>query len=168
MSGLPVATDGLVGDAPENIVLVPSVVTELNGTIITNKLTGFIKCPDTGEIMSAAVTLYRGDNRTLEVTVKDETGTVVNLTGASARFSIKKSKDDISALVSKSTAQASEILISNPAGGILAIFIVPNDTVVSLAGRGLVFQYDVEVTLQNSKIFTVLQDTFTILLDIST
>ena len=73
-------------------------VTELKGTI-------------EGLGTSQIIKIYRGDNRTLKVSVVDGDDAPVSLAGGAAKFSVKKRLSDGQARIDKSSAVSSEILI---------------------------------------------------------
>lgn len=76
-------------------------------------------------------TLYRGKSKDLQFTITDDgtaTGTAKNLTGATLTWSMARTVNN-SALLTKASALASEISITSPAsGGIAVVHIDPGDT----------------------------------------
>jgi hypothetical protein len=74
--------------------------------------------------------ITRGDTRRYQVTVTDEAGLPVNLSGASIYFTVRKklasSVDDADAVFQK--AVGTGITISDAAGGVIALVIDPADT----------------------------------------
>jgi len=110
------------------------------------------------------VEIFRGDNQTLEVTVKDVDGVVFDITGSTARFTVRKDFNT-TALIEKSSAVAGEAAITDPTNGVLEIYLVPADTrELNYCGN---FVYDVEVELPSGDIHTVLQGVFKIKGDVT-
>lgn len=94
-------------------------------------------------------TMYAGDTKALVVTVKDETGTVVDLTDATIVWSLAKSPRS-TVLVSKQAGAG--IVIETPASaGILTITMDAEDT-ADLEGR---HYHEVEITDQQDRVSTV-------------
>ena len=114
--------------------------------------------------MANEITMYRGDNRTLQVTVKDADGVAVGLTNYTAKFTVRTKPDTDTVTIAKTTTLAAEIDITDPTNGILEIYIVPADT-KDLTPRS--YDYDVEITSATSIVSTVVKSTFTIQADIS-
>ena len=112
----------------------------------------------------AAIYMFRGDSRTLAITVTDSADQPIDLTGAIARFTVRKAIDK-EVLISKSSADPAQIDIIDPTNGKLEIYIVPNDT-KTLKPGGYVF--DVEITLSNGKVYTVVFGNFIVKGDVST
>ncbi len=107
--------------------------------------------------MSNAIEFYRGDYYSAEVTVADEDGTVVDITGATATLSV------IRRGVSGYTMQV-EGTIAVGTDGVVAFEIESGDTENLTAGT---YHYDVQVTLASGNIHTVVVDTLTLLPDIT-
>ena len=99
--------------------------------------------------MATDFQLYQGDSKTLSVTVKDATGAVVVITGASIKWQASKSKGKTSD-ISKTTS--SGISITNGAGGVFQVTIAASDT-ESLVGE---FYHEAEVIFSDSTVSTVL------------
>ena len=106
------------------------------------------------------LTLYAGDNKTYVIYVKDRDLNEVDLTGATGVFTMKETKDDAVASVSKSTAVAGEGEIGAANHGEMYFYLVPDDT-KDLDIRQYVF--DFRVTLANSKTYVVLEGTINLL-----
>ncbi|MFQ5647250.1 MAG: BppU family phage baseplate upper protein [bacterium] len=146
------------------------VVSKLEGTIREkHQLTGTIKTVSQlvgiieGNMKSSDIELYRGDSRTLEVTVSDENGPA-NLTGSTVKFSVKKKKGDTAYIIKKSTTDPSEINIVDAVNGKLEIYLIPDDTQdVAIAS----YHFDVEVETSTNKIYTVVAGKLSILEDIT-
>lgn len=109
-------------------------------------------------------TMTRGDNRTIEVAVTSD-GAAVNLTGASLTFTARM---DYSApvLVTKSSATASEITVTNAAGGLAEVYLIPADT--SALPHATVYPvYDVQLTQAAGTVTTVVRGKITVNPDVT-
>ncbi|MFQ5647323.1 MAG: BppU family phage baseplate upper protein [bacterium] len=115
-------------------------------------------------LTSKEINLYRGDDRTLEISVTDSQGQPVDLTGSSLKFSVKQSSSDVAYLVQKSSDFSSEISITDPIGGVFQIYLVPGDSNGLTPGA---YQYDIELTSSAGKIYTVLRSELTVMDDIT-
>lgn len=112
--------------------------------------------------MATSVTMYRGDSRTLRVTVTSG-GSPVDLTGYSIAFTVRPD-EDADAVITKSSADPTEINITDAANGRLEIYLQPADT-ENLQLRS--YDYDVEITSPTGVVSTVVVGTLTILKDIT-
>jgi len=153
---------------------------ELNGEIVSvDDLDGEIEAIDELEgtlsedcnmTTSANITMYRGDNRTERVTVKDGDGVALPITGAKVWFTVKEDLDDAdSAAVfqRKNTAAGgsdTEILITDGVNGVVEIYIVPANTSSLENGK---FEFDVQVQLATGKTHTVTRGDFILLADVT-
>jgi len=109
------------------------------------------------------IEIFRGDNKTYEVTVVDADGDAFNLTGALIIFSVKSSNNDATYKIQLSTDDAAEIEITDAAGGIFKIYIVPGDTNDYTPVKWI---YDVEVQI-SGKTYTIITDNFVIKADVT-
>ena len=105
------------------------------------------------------VDLYAGNDRTLRVYVKDDDLNVIDLTGATAVLTCKKTKSATATIFTKSTAVAGEGQIGAADEGEIFFFLLPADTAL-LEDQ---YVYDVKVTLSNGKAYTVVEGIFNIL-----
>jgi len=87
-----------------------------------------------------------GDSESITVTMLDETGVAVDLTGASAKYVIKTDVRATTNLLLLTSATAAITLVSNVA----TIALLPADT-VSLAGQ---YYHEFEITLADWRVFT--------------
>ena len=110
------------------------------------------------------IEIYRGDDRTFKVVCKDENDAVVNITGAAIKFSVKEKISDATYKVEKSSAQASEISITDGSNGEYEIYLVPADTQSLDIGS---YEYDSELTTSGGKVYTVVRGEFIVLAEIS-
>lgn len=104
--------------------------------------------------------LYRDNDRTLRVFVKTPDLDIVNLAGAVGVLTIKPNKDATSPIITKRTTVPTEGQIGAADMGEMYFFIVPADT-VTLDIQQYVFS--VNVSLSNSKTYTVLEGTINLL-----
>lgn len=124
------------------------VVTELDG-IITEE----------GPVAQRQnVEIYRGDNRTFKIIAKDADGAVVNITGATAIFSVKKKLIDAAYIFQKTTANPAQISITEPTDGELEVYILPADTQEETPGD---YEYDCQLTTSGN-VYTIVIGRFKI------
>ena len=87
-----------------------------------------------------------GDSESIVVTVLDETGAAVDLTGASGEYAIKTDVRAATNLLLLTSATNAIVFLSNVA----TITLAPANT-ASLAGR---YYHEFEVTLADARVFT--------------
>lgn len=87
-----------------------------------------------------------GDSENIEVTVVDEEGTAVDLTGASIEYAIKTTVEAVTNELLLTTADFSITILAN----VFSIAVSPNDT-VSLNGT---YYHECEITLADGRVFT--------------
>jgi len=111
------------------------------------------------------ISIYKGDNATLVVTVT-ESNTWVNITGFTFKFTVKydPTEPDANAEFTKSTDLASEISLTTPAQGELEIYIDPANTISMMADR---YCYDVEMTTDGGDVYTIVRDFLVVEEDVS-
>jgi hypothetical protein len=114
--------------------------------------------------MERNVELYRGDNRTFKVTCKDGEGAVVNITGATIKFSVKEKIGDTTCKIEKSSAVATEINITDAVNGEYEIYLLPADTQNLDIGS---YEYDSELTTTTGKVYTTVRGEFNVLADVT-
>lgn len=126
-----------------------------------------------GPLMSLEVnkiTMFIRDDRTLSVSVNTDDGTPVDLTGAKLWFTVKErsSDTDLQALISKKNLEAggsdTQIKVISASTGKAEIYIVPADTLSVNPGTYL---YDIQVTLANTKTYTITRDKITFKEDVT-
>ena len=108
--------------------------------------------------MGNDLTLYRNDTVLLECPVKNGTGGVFNLTGASVRFTVRDGPDGT---IIGSMNVGNGITITNGTLGILQVSIGSSE----LTTNGI-YEYDIEVN-QGGNVYTVVKDTLTVKRDVS-
>lgn len=116
------------------------------------------------ETPETLISMYRGDTHSVVCAVTttddDDVTTIVNLTGASAKLTVKAKGSDSANVLQKTAA------INSPAtAGVLQVDIVPADT------SGLtpsVYVYDIQVMTAAAKVYTVVRGTFELKEDVTT
>lgn len=108
------------------------------------------------------VEIYRGDNRTFQVTVKDGDGVAVDITGAAIKFSVKEEISDTDYEIQKTVG--SGITITDAANGIYEVYLLPADT--QNMGVGI-YEYDSELTTAGGNVYTVVRGEFTVQAEIT-
>jgi hypothetical protein len=100
----------------------------------------------------SVLTIVKGDSETLEVSIFDSTGTLVDLTGYEVRFTVKYDDIDENFVFQKKNlaagGSADEIEMTDPVNGKFEIKINPEDT-EPLRDKGNDFVYDIEYKLDN-------------------
>lgn len=89
----------------------------------------------------ADFTMYQGDTKILEVTVKDEAGDVVNITDTTIRWQLSKSARTVPPLLSKETGDG--ITIVDGAAGRFDVALDPEDT-VDLSARSYYHEAEID------------------------
>jgi len=109
--------------------------------------------------------IFRGDDKTLEVVVKDQDGNVVDITGSSIRCTVKEHETDpdTEAKISKSSDTPSEITLTDPTQGKFEVYFVPTDT-DNLLGD---YVYDIQIETSAGKKYTVLKGFFKVKMDVT-
>lgn len=105
--------------------------------------------------MTVNFTMFAGDTKTVRIIVLDPDGNSVDITGASAKWRVKRSFSKAPD-IEKTTSAG--IVITNGAGGEMTVSLDPEDT-EDLQGN---FLHEAEVTFTDDTISTVIQGTLTI------
>jgi len=109
--------------------------------------------------MSYKIKMYKGDNEDIEITLVDENGDPIDLTGSSITFTVKENVADEEPVIQRKNEAAggddSQIEMTDPANGIFEIHIIPENT-SSLTAKG--YAYDIQVILSSGKVKTVIKD----------
>jgi hypothetical protein len=114
--------------------------------------------------MNNNITVVRGDDHTLTFTLKDENAAVVDLTGATVFFTVKKativesSTDDTNASISKTLAA------SDPTNGIALVYLTNSDTNLDPT---VSYLYDFQVKFSDGKIRSVVSGAFIVTADVT-
>jgi len=97
--------------------------------------------------------VYRGANKTVQLQITDETGRVLNLTGAKVIFSVKESVSDPRPFIVKTTDDPTQIDVMDVKGGVVQIYLLPRDTQNRPIQQ---YVFDVWVLLSNGDQFPVI------------
>lgn len=98
--------------------------------------------------------VIRGSSKTLALTVLDETGAPVDLTGARVIFTVKSSPTDGVPLVQKDSNVPTQVGIDSPRTGEAKIYLQPADT---HGMDPIEYIFDVWVVLASGKRYPVVQ-----------
>lgn len=114
---------------------------------------------------TTAVSMFRGDSHTVQVTVQSRnltSGALTpqDLTGGVGKLTVKKKDSDTANLLQK-TANPD----SPATAGIISFNIDPSDTASMSPG---VYTYDVQISLSGGRVYTVAKDRFELKADITT
>jgi hypothetical protein len=92
------------------------------------------------------VQVYRGSSATLTLTVGNEDGTAMDLTGCRVLFTVKKTAEDRSPLIQKTSAVPEQVQVAGRAArmGVATIYLTPPDTAHLEPGK---YVFDVWVVL---------------------
>ena len=108
--------------------------------------------------MSNKITIFKGDSRTITITITNADDTAFNLTGYTMLMTAKENKTDADPGIFQNTAT-----ISSPLTGIGSIAISKTNTAQTVGE----YFYDVQVS-DGTNVFTVVSDIFSIQQDITT
>ncbi len=105
--------------------------------------------------------IYRGNDKAFEVSMKTESGQNLNLAGATVYFMVKETvKDaDEDAVITKTSADSSQVSITNATGGLCEVYLEPEDTAELNIKR---YVYEVKVETEAGKVYTVAMNEFVI------
>ncbi|MCD6531317.1 hypothetical protein J7K99_02605, partial [bacterium] len=92
-----------------------------------------------------AIPVFRGDSLEVDITVVDCAGSPVDLTDATAKFTVRRREDDETALLEKS------LEIYDPAAGKMRLSLSPTDTDLEPAS----YPADIQVTFSDGRVKTV-------------
>jgi hypothetical protein len=147
--------------APVPVSGVVTAATIIFGAItVSEEIVGYVLEEGSPVSTGNDITLYRGDDRTLSVSVNDSDGDPVNLTSAKVWFTAKQRMRDLDAdavLFKRNTAAGgsdAEITLTDAANGQAEVYIVPDDSDDIDAAH---YTYDVQVTLSSGKTYTVVR-----------
>ena len=110
--------------------------------------------------MGNILQVYRGDNKTYDLTFTDSNNTAIDITGYTVFFTVKKNKTDTDA-----NAKISKTITShtNPTTGQTQISLTSTDTDITVRK----YYYDIQIKDVSDRITTVVSDTFEIKQDIT-
>ena len=106
--------------------------------------------------------LYRGDTKTITVTLKDNEGDPVDITGDTIYFTIKTSIDDV---VDDSTALVKKDITthSDPTNGVSVIQLSPTDTNIKPGN----YFFDIQIKRVSGQVITLINDKIRVLGDVT-
>lgn len=110
--------------------------------------------------MSNTISLYRGNDKTLQLTVKTVDDAAYGLTDCVVKMYIKKriEDSDSEAIITKTGT------ITDATNGVVEFYLIPDDTNdVTELEDGIPYPVDFEVTAADGKKYTALRTTFVIL-----
>ncbi len=108
--------------------------------------------------MASYIDIYRGDNKTITVIVKKPDGSIVPINGANIIFSVKKKLSDTDYTFQKTSAQTTEIDLTDPDNGEFEIYVLSADTENKPPGD---YEFDCQIILSGLK-STILRGIFEI------
>lgn len=104
--------------------------------------------------------VYRGDDKTFNLTFKDSDGNAIDITGDTIYFTVKKKENDVdaNALIQKTVTSHSD-----PTNGITAIDLTDSDTDIDIG----LWHFDIQRKVSSGEIQTILKDRFRVDRDIT-
>lgn len=75
-----------------------------------------------------ALTVLRGESKTLQLTVKNTDSSPKNLSGGRVVFTVKRYITDVTPIFQKTSDSAPQVTLTQPTAGIAEIYLVPADT----------------------------------------
>ena len=110
--------------------------------------------------MTQTIVMYRGNDRTVQLTVKNSAGDAYNIAGCVVVMYIKKNVDDLDseAIITKTGT------LTAPANGVAEFYLEPADTNdATELEDNTPYTCDFELTTGSGEKYTVLRTTFVIL-----
>lgn len=109
------------------------------------------------------LSLHRGDSKVYRYTVRDTSGTVVDISLYDVTFSVKKRYTDTSYTFQKTTTPVSGIVKTDAVNGVFEVTLSPSDTNSKATGD---YVYDVQLNDTTHK-YTIDDGTFRIVPDVT-
>ena len=107
------------------------------------------------------LSVYRGDDKTWDLTFKDSAGTAINITGASIWLTVKTAKTDTDANAAIQNVTTSH---TDAANGSTSVTVSASDT----SGAGVdEFFFDIQYKDSANNINTVMDGTFRVIQDVT-
>ena len=103
------------------------------------------------------IEIYRGDSKTIDISVVDATGSAVDITGASAIFTARERENDSSYIIQKS------LTITDAANGEMQLALTPTETTINVKS----YPADIQLTLSDGSVHTIWKSTLKIKWDVS-
>jgi hypothetical protein len=171
MTGVSLATNGYICPRRRAGVKLVQAITgtltaaqELTGTLADSfPIIGLLGCG--GANVAEEIEIFRGDDKTFNLTVQDDGGSAVDLTNGVVRFTVRTDFNSKNKLIEKDSESIGGIVITDPTGGKADIQIdSANTRNPNMLGE---YVYDVEVELSTGKKSTVIQSSFTVKGDVT-
>ncbi len=131
---------GVLPSVPVDALVGTITTTVIEGTITSTSIVGVIDGCEVGDIIEVA----RGEDRTLQLTIKDAAGAVVDITGATVTFTVRRRPQD-PVLIEKDNSGLGGVTLVDAANGRADIDIQDTDT-----GPLNVSDYKYDVFLQQA------------------
>ena len=109
--------------------------------------------------MANEIEIYKGDTKTIQVTVKDADGVVLDLTSYTMLMTVKKT----ASLSDSAAAFQATAVIASPATGV-GVFTLTHAQTNITAGT---YYYDVQINDGTTSVYTVMSSLFNVLQDIT-
>lgn len=110
--------------------------------------------------MSQTISMYRGNDRTVSLTIIKTDGTAYNLTGCTIQMIVKQDINDLDA----EAILTFDGTITGAANGVVEFYIVPADTSsITTLKDNVPYPCDFEVTTATGEKYTVLRTAFVLL-----
>lgn len=104
------------------------------------------------------VTIYGGNDVAIDVSILDAVGEALDITGASLEWGMAPRAADDATLRKSTEGGGGEIDVTDPAGGLLTVYLDPADT-AELHGE---YRHELRMTDAVGKVTTLLTGTLTI------
>lgn len=102
------------------------------------------------------ISIVKGENKTLELTVRDKDNNIVDITGHTLIFTVKLNTKETANLFQKTSGNPAEIDLVDPTNGRADIFIDPIDTSSSSILPGE-YVYDIWTITPSSDEFAIIK-----------
>jgi len=109
------------------------------------------------DVRGPLIRRFRGDTYAETLTVIDSVGDPIDLTGASAAFTVRFHTYDETPVITKSSGEPTEMLVAHPTVGDITVLFDAEDTASLEPGA---YVYDLEVTYVDGTVQTVAEDAF--------
>lgn len=101
----------------------------------------------------SGIEVPRGASKTFRITVKDQNGVVVDITGSTLIFTVKRNIGDRDPVIQKKTSNPTEGAVTIPTIGEAEFYLLAGDT-VTLDPRA--YAFDVWITLSTGKRYQII------------
>ena len=110
--------------------------------------------------------MMRGDTKVFDVTITDEAGAAVNLTGSTVKFTAKNRVGDAQGVAVIALTTGDGVELTDAANGVARVTIAPDDTSGFTSKKTL--EYDVQVAETGGRVSTPVRGTLTVEMDVTT